>query len=96
MQSVFNREKQGPLRPSLPWLTADRAGLVQVIAENKEKGDCFILLHTPEVQERGRQWMINKCAWASNQLILLEIALSSVSQVKLPFSTLDFPLLGII
>lgn len=69
---------------------------MQVIAENKEKGDCFILPHTPEVQERGRQWMINKCAWASNQLILLEIALSSVSQVKLPFSTLDFPLLAII
>lgn len=40
--------------------------------------------------------MINKCACASNQLILLEIALSSLSLVKPPFSTLDFPLLGII
>lgn len=67
------------------------AGSVQVTAENKEKGECFILLHIPEAQQRDRQWMINKCARASNQLIPLKIALSSVSLVKPPFPTPDVP-----
>ena len=67
------------------------AGSVQVIAENKEKGERFILLHIPEAQQRGRQWMINKCARASNQLIPLKIALSSASPVKSPFPTPDVP-----
>lgn len=67
------------------------AGSVQVIAENKEKGECFILLHIPEAQQRDRQWMINKCARASNQLIPLKIALSSISPVTPPFPTPDVP-----
>lgn len=80
-------------RRTLLTVTDCGQGPVQVIAENKEKGDCFIRLHIPEARQRARQRMINKCACVSNQLTLLETALL-LRPGETAFSYPSCPLLG--